>query len=49
MPLGGKLYPSMKDAIMECRSHLICKSLMRKFNRDLIDAIETKKIEKRYP
>ena len=37
MPFGDT-YRSQEDAIIECRSHLISKCLMKKFIRELQEA-----------
>ncbi|CAD8164784.1 unnamed protein product [Paramecium octaurelia] len=37
MPIGGQTYKTRNEAILECRSHLISKSLMQKFMLDLND------------
>ncbi|CAK84497.1 unnamed protein product (macronuclear) [Paramecium tetraurelia] len=37
MPIGGQTYKTRNEAILECRSHLISKSLMQKFMSDLSD------------
>lgn len=39
-PLGGKTYPTLPEAVKECRSHLICQSLMRKFIGELHNKLE---------
>ncbi|CAD8068123.1 unnamed protein product [Paramecium sonneborni] len=38
MPIGDLTYSSQESAVVECRSHLISKCLMKKFIRDLQEA-----------
>ncbi|CAD8140620.1 unnamed protein product [Paramecium pentaurelia] len=43
-PIGSQPYKTMNDALMECKSHLICQKLMKKFITELQEqAIEKKK------
>jgi len=39
-PLGGKTYSTLNDAITECRSHLVCQKLMKKFTKEVNDAVD---------
>ncbi|CAD8046726.1 unnamed protein product [Paramecium primaurelia] len=49
-PLGSKPYQSQLEAIQECRSHLICQQLMKKFKNDIADALEQQNFQKNeYP
>ncbi|KAM3137900.1 hypothetical protein pb186bvf_009981 [Paramecium bursaria] len=49
MPLD-KFYESLNEAKSECRSHLVCKNLMRKFMKDMRDAHDKKGLNhKKYP
>ncbi|CAK92523.1 unnamed protein product (macronuclear) [Paramecium tetraurelia] len=48
-PLGSKPYPSQLEAVQECRSHLICQQLMKKFQTDIVEALEQQNIQRNYP
>ncbi|CAD8154602.1 unnamed protein product [Paramecium pentaurelia] len=49
-PLGSKPYKSQLEAIQDCRSHLICQQLMKKFKNDISDALEQQNFKKNlYP
>ncbi|CAD8145910.1 unnamed protein product [Paramecium pentaurelia] len=49
-PLGSNPYQSQLEAIQECRSHLICQQLMKKFKSDISDALEQQNFQKNeYP
>ena len=39
-PLGGKTYGTLNAAITECRSHLVCQKLMKKFTKEVNDACD---------
>jgi len=38
--LGGKTYSTLNDAITVCRSHLVSKKLMKKFIKEVNDAVD---------
>ncbi|CAK86488.1 unnamed protein product (macronuclear) [Paramecium tetraurelia] len=48
-PNDLKPFKTFQSAVQECLTHLITQKWMKKFNRDLDDAIAKKNIKKRYP
>ncbi|CAD8140407.1 unnamed protein product [Paramecium octaurelia] len=48
-PLGSKPYSSQHEAVQECRSHLICQQLMKKFTADIEEAKELQNIHRKFP
>ncbi|CAD8046871.1 unnamed protein product [Paramecium sonneborni] len=49
-PLGGQPYKTQEQTVQECRSHLVCQQLMKKFKQDIQDAKDQQKIlDFKYP
>ncbi|CAD8057503.1 unnamed protein product [Paramecium sonneborni] len=48
-PIGSKPYQSLNDALKECKSHLICQKLMKRFTNELQDKAREKEKQIKIP